>query len=422
MDLRCLENVIGKQNVRDLKIGLNTKVPSNFIDRFLEHTKYAESPTSYFEFAALTTIAAVLRDNVYMKYQLYTIYPNLYVILLSAESSNTRKGLPLSICKRLVSSADNTHVIAGTATMPAIIQRLGENYTTKGGKAIEGASGLLVAAELTSFLKKDFNAVDHLTNFYDYHEEVESLTKIGGPIALKKLCLSLIAGTNEALISDLYDERAKDGGLLARSCIVYEKNRRLINSMEYDMPDPLVSFADLKQDLQHIATLHGPMIRSKESQHIMDKWYHSLGESGLSKTGVEGRIHDTVKKIAMLLAIADLPPNSNKVITGEHMEKAIDFGVRLIQNQKVFNLGAGSGIYAKAGSIVLKLLYTQPGMKITQKRLMQMLLGEVDKETLEKIIDTFAEAGYVERYAENQGLWLRCTQEFIDTLKEKSRG
>jgi hypothetical protein len=265
-------------------------VADNFIDKVLDYTQYAESPTSYFEFAALTAIAAVLRDNVYIKFPHYTLYPNLYTILLSSESSNTRKSVPLNLVKKLVRRIDNTHVFEGTATMPAIVQTLGENFMTKGKKVIKGASGVIIASELTSFMSSEFKAIETLTDLYDAHDKWTSITKHAGSPELERVCLSIIGGTNEALVANLYDESAKEGGLLARSCIVYEKRRRHMNSLEFDQVAPRTKFEDLAKDLQHISTLSGEFTRSTEARKVMDTWYTtSLRDESLTKTGAEGR-------------------------------------------------------------------------------------------------------------------------------------
>ncbi|MCH7525594.1 MAG: hypothetical protein IIC74_11535, partial [Bacteroidetes bacterium] len=118
----------------------------------------------------------MLRDRVYIKFQLYTLYPNIYTILLSAGSSNTRKSIPLRQAQKLLKAVDNTIVIAGTATIPGIIKMLGEGHTNKKGRTTKGASGIIVATELTSFIKRDFNAVEKFTDLYDGHADWPDIT------------------------------------------------------------------------------------------------------------------------------------------------------------------------------------------------------------------------------------------------------
>lgn len=392
---------------------------NNFIDKFLDYTKHAESPTSYFEWAALTSIAAVLRDNVFIKYPHYTLYPNLYTILLSAESSNTRKSVPLNLAKKVTKSVDNTRIIAGSSTMPSIIQDLGEPFITKGRVTIEGASAFIIASELTSFIKKDFDAIEQLTDLYDFHEEWSSRTKSSGSDYLKRVCLSMLVGTNEALITDLYDEKAKDGGLLARSCIIYEKRRRHMNSLEYDLLPPKTQFEDLVKDLRHIATLKGEIKRSTDSRKVFDEWYtKSLNDDNLSKSGAEGRIHDTVRKVAMILAVSELPDKKNLTIEGHHMEKAIDYGTYLLKNQREFALGAGRSQNAIAMRLVLKLLLKTKEHKLPKRKILQFLLGDVDKEVLDKVIEHGVEANVFKFWNASNESWLQLTEDLLKLYKD----
>ena len=399
------------------------KVPDNFIDKVLDYTQHAESPTSYFEFAALTTIAAVLRDNVYIKFPHYTLYPNLYTILLSAESSNTRKSVPLNLVKALVRRVDNTHVFEGTATMPAIVQTLGEHFQTKAKKVVKGASGIIVASELTSFMSSEFKAVETLTDLFDAHDTWKSITKHAGSPELERVCLSMIGGTNEALVNNLYDESAKEGGLLARSCIVYEKRRRHMNSLEYDLVEPKTKFEDLAKDLAHISTLSGEIKRGTDARKTFDDWYRSsLSDESLTRTGAEGRIHDIVRKIAMLLCVAELPPNDKKILTTAHIERAIGYGNVILNNQREFSLGAGSGPGQKALKIVLKILLLYPGQAVSRKKLLQSLLGDVDLETLDKIIDYGVQAKLMAMGRNSSGeIAVSATPELIEMVKTKAK-
>lgn len=398
-------------------------MPVNFIDKVLDYTQHAESPTSYFEFAALTTIAAVLRDNVYIRFPHYTLYPNLYTIFLSSESSNTRKSVPLNLVKRLVRKIDNTHVFEGTATMPAIIQTLSENFQTKGKQVVKGASGIIIASELTSFISSEFKAIETLTDLYDAHDSWSAITKHAGSPDLERVCLSLIGGTNEALISSLYDERAKEGGLLARSCIIYEKRRRHMNSLEFDLVAPKTKFEDLVQDLHHISILSGEFERSTDARKKFDDWYRtSLNDDNLTKTGAEGRIHDIVRKLAMLLCCAELPPNDHKIITEEHIDRAIDFGNVILNNQREFALGSGQGPGAKALKIVLKILLLNPGKPVTRKKLLQSLLGDVDLETLDKIIDYGVQSKFMVVGRDKLGeITVSAAPELIQMVKKKAK-
>lgn len=393
----------------------------NFVDKFLEYTKDAESPESYFRWAALTMVSAIVRDRVYIKFPYYTLLPNIYTILLSEESSNTRKGVPLKLARQFIKAIDNTTVITGSATMPAIIQKLAGGHQTEKGKVIAGASGIIIATELTAFIKKDFGAVEKLTDLYDGHLDTDDMTKSSGSINIKNICLSLFAGTNSALVADLYDEKAKEGGLLARSCIIYERRRRFMNSLEFERPKPRVDAHEIISDLKHLSSLSGEFQRSTEYRKLMDHWYTTkLTDDRLTKSGAEGRIHDTARKISMLLCLAELPTQGELVLLPKHMEEAIDLSADLIANLKTFAFGAGRGQNASEAKMVLKTLYYAKDYTMSIRKLMQNMFGDIDKETLAKVLETCQDSGYIRIASVNEVPTVSLTEEFLNIMKKKT--
>ena len=150
--------------------------PKNFINQFIEYTESAESPTSYFYWTAVAMVAAVLRDKVKLVRGLQTIYPNVYVLLLSKASSNTRKGTALKQGLRILEQVDACRILGGRKTFQGIIRRLNETYTPEnGGDPIEGASCLLYSEELSASFVSDPQTLDTLTDWFDYHNRWDNV-------------------------------------------------------------------------------------------------------------------------------------------------------------------------------------------------------------------------------------------------------
>src|SRR3970282_2256759 len=123
----------------------------SFVEMFLEWTKDCESPTSYFKWAAYTAIASALRDNCWILRHDGIIYPNIYTILLSQESSHTRKSVPMKKIAAIFKEARNTKMIEGRASFQAALDELAMPDTDSNGTQIKGASCFLYTEELRSF-------------------------------------------------------------------------------------------------------------------------------------------------------------------------------------------------------------------------------------------------------------------------------
>ena len=57
---------------------------SGFISTYLKYVEPQESPAIFHTWTAISTIANVLRRRVWIERGYYTLYPNLYVILVSS--------------------------------------------------------------------------------------------------------------------------------------------------------------------------------------------------------------------------------------------------------------------------------------------------------------------------------------------------
>src|SRR5674476_1160462 len=174
----------------------------NFVELFLEHTQYYESPGSFWKWAAYTAIGAVLRDNCFRTLGDHRVYPNLYTLLL-ADSAVHRKGHPIKLCEELVKRAKSTKVISGRSSIQGILDELSRGETDKvTGKIISGGSALFSASELSAGIVNDPEAVKILTDIYDFKEEYTSRLRGSGVFRIKNICFSLIAASNEELLID----------------------------------------------------------------------------------------------------------------------------------------------------------------------------------------------------------------------------
>src|SRR5437773_9702104 len=105
----------------------------SWLTELLHSTEELESPQPFWMWSGLATIAAVVKDNVFLnRGKAYKLYPSIYVMLLAR--SGLRKGPPINLAKRLVKGVDNTRIISGRSSIQAILKEMGTAYTLPGGK------------------------------------------------------------------------------------------------------------------------------------------------------------------------------------------------------------------------------------------------------------------------------------------------
>lgn len=391
----------------------------NFVDYYLEYTQSAESPTEFFRWSALTTLAAVARDNVYHEHLLKRTYPNMYVVLF-AKSGAARKSVPCDIAYKLVREINNTTCIAGRTSIQYAIKRLSEGFTTDQGTVLSGASGFLYSEELSSFIVKDDHTIDLLTTLFDYHEKWESSTITGDTRKLENVCLTLLAGTNDALFAKVYNKDAAYGGLLGRTLIIKGDKARRKNSLMYATGAEL-SREPLVTHLKNVARLRGPMKFSEEAAAYYDKWYNETDFfKHDSETGLEARLHTHVLKVAVLLALAQAPIKME--VQRQHVQDAIDLILELLPNYRLFGSSSGAAPEAMQTAMILQELLRQQGRPVTRRALIRKYFGEINISMFDSIKVTLAEAGLIEVERDSaHNETLRASTEAIETYLHKRK-
>lgn len=322
-----------------------------FIQDLLDATKDVESPRSYFYWAGLTAVSAVLGKRVWLdRAKKYKLYPNIYTFILS-KKSGLRKGLPISAAKKLVHLASCTRIIDGQNSMQGILKDLGQVHTTDlAKKIINTAQGFLISGEFANFLIQDREAkpLTDLTDMYDTHAWEEGFKKrlaSQDMLELKGLCLTALFGSNEVHFRNAIPDNAIRGGFLARCFCVYEEKRNKVNSLMADTEDDEVvmeeiPFATLVKHLKALEDLQGPIRVSNDARKLYNAWYYDFADKEIEDdTGTMERIGDTVLKAAMNISLAE---NTEMLIRVDHMDEAIRKTTECLTNVRKLIIGAQS--------------------------------------------------------------------------------
>ena len=283
-----------------------------WLDTYMKYTENQESPTSFHKWIGLGTLGSCVGRNIWIPRIKYTIFPNLYIILI-AESARCRKSVALSIGNRLMKAMREPPMIfAQKITVEALIAALRE--TAKQGFC----SGLIFSSELAVFLGADAikkGIIPALTDLYDSPNEWTYHTRGRGKEILRNVTLSMLAATTREAIKDALPRGSVSGGFTSRIVFVYEQEpakARLFSCMdnEEDVEESEAEFlirSKLLADLNHIAsTLKGKIMFTKKARERAWDWYSQAQkvERDARSDGYFGRKHDTMFKIATLLSIS----------------------------------------------------------------------------------------------------------------------
>jgi hypothetical protein len=403
-------------------------MPKPFVDAFIDFNKDAESPESFFRWAAYATVAAALKDNVYVDLGKSVVFPNIYVILM-ARSAALRKGMPLRKAGDLLRELKVTRLLSGRTSIQAVINELGHFETDgKSGKLNTTSSAILMSEELSSFMTEDKDTIPILTDLYDNHPNWTNNLVGRGKTELKNTCVTMLAASNEILFREVYTATAIRGGLLGRTFIVRESKKKCINSLMYIEIEDDQEWLDamrkkhdnshLKESLQAISGFRGPVILEHPARVEYHKWYHELQkqiENNENDPGVVDRVHTGILKVGLAIAVGN---DFELRIKKEHIEEAIFRCTALLKNYEVLTMGSGKSQTAEPAAILLAYLFEKGG-KEKRRNVLRSNWQHFDSETLDtKLVPTLEQAGILRTIISADESWLELTDHGMGLFKK----
>ena len=372
----------------------------NWLDELLKSTEESEAPERYFWWSGLAAISAIARKNIWLDRHFYRLYPNIYVALISAKSG-ARKGIPISICKRLLQEANLSRIISGCNSIQGVIQELGQQKTLDNGTVIGEAHGIMLSDEFDSFLTDDPKSLTYLTTLYNTHEHEKGWTKTlknSAPVTLKAPCLTMLVASNEMLFDSVVKRKDVEGGFIGRTVLVRESKSRRRNSLVH-APKARMNVPELAIRLVQISKIQGEFKWTTEAGVLYDEWYQGLDiDDTDDRTGTINRLGDQVLKVAMLLSLSrkdDLNLEREDVeLSIEKCEECAGTAVRITPSNESSN-----GDRPNAMKLVIETIIRSTGLKITKASMLSKLQRyQLHTKDVDREINDLLNMGWVDRH------------------------
>lgn len=371
-----------------------------WIDTYLEYTKEQESPKSFNLMTGFAVLSASIGRNIWLPRIKYTIFPNLYIILIAA-SAKCRKSVAVGIGKKLLTAMETPPMIfAQKLTPEALIDAIMDS------KYQDQCFGLIFSDELSVFLSADAmkrGIIPVLTSFYDSHSEWSYHTKGGGKKPIKNSSLALLAATTRDDFINSMPKSAIGGGFTSRLILVYEErpsHLKLFNPVNAQGEEIEETYKEgvlrghLIHDLNHMKkNIKGNVKLTKEAKVKADEWYTQEHETDRdsSTDGYFGRKHDTMFKIAALLCISE---SDELLIQVHHIKRALQILSVTEKNMELLVSRIGT---TEAGSITERVLsYITNAPNIGHSILLRKCWRFASAQELTGIIRTLIDSGEID--------------------------
>tara|TARA_R110000868_G_scaffold81743_1_gene231157 strand:+ start:9020 stop:10252 length:1233 start_codon:yes stop_codon:yes gene_type:complete len=381
---------------------------SSFLRDYEILTQNNEVPKSFHLYASLVALSSIVSSRVWLDLGLFTIRPNLYVILTG--EPGVKKTTAMSIAKRLLRElGDQVPLSAECQTKEALVQSMGESQklctvekdqVPAHFKPIDDDNSKfqytpmsVFVTELSQFVGSS-NAghmLDFLTTIYD-EEMFVNATKGKGVDTLPMPYLTLLGCTVPAWITSKLKDDVISGGFSRRAIFVYEQRaedatgkplRIALPSVNKEMEDAWERVVAKAKRLLH---LKGPYAWGTRAKEFYVTWYETLKEpEDPLLSGWFNSVHVQMLKIAMLISASEWETGV-PTLDIVHMKTSIKL-LDLIEKNipKVFK-GVGRNELFGIGNKLLEILEsTQDGL-VSERFVKTQLFREADISEIAKII------------------------------------
>ncbi len=285
------------------------RLPKGILKGFADFTDDTEIPSIFSLWVGISTISAALGRDSFIDMGHYTIYPNLYIVLV-AGSAKCRKSTSIGVGRKFIESIlPPITTLAQKMTPEALIGRLSGVGVKDQDLLIKQAEGLFVVDELSTLIDRNAflnGMIPLLTRLYDC-EDFTYDTKSRGIESVENPCLSIIGGSTIEWIKEHIPVAAIGGGFTARIIFVYK------DSFDKLVPWPTLTKETIKiqqaiqHDLDEVRKIRGQFRLEIKAKDIYSEEYEKFIRNSelfedTNLAGYAGRRATTLLKVAMVIS------------------------------------------------------------------------------------------------------------------------
>lgn len=418
---------------------------------YKKYTEQSEAPEPFHLWTGMSILSGVLRRNVHLDQGYYTVYPNLYVVLVAPPGA-CKKSVALNIGLGLLRKVPGINIESNKMTPQSIIHTLSGHTATNATpkSTAQKTKGLLTEEEkkaeqqaqlkaamasinlkqecTTTLASTEFSVmlgVDAhqngllalLTDLYDCPTYWSYKTINRGTEELHNVFLNIIAASTPDWLGSSIPGDAIGGGFTSRILFVAQNKKRKNNPRPHLSDEEKHLAKVLIEDLTHISKLKGEMLLTDDAEKFFSEWYNTRPMQHMDERfwGYLERKPDHLLKIATILSVSF---SDDLIITQEHLEMGLVLLERLEARMPDAFRGIG-GAGAKNIERVIDQIVAVGGT-IEFRELARKNYRYLNSQELAIVIQTMAEAGMVIDRIAGQRRTIELTA-FAPTTKEEKK-
>jgi len=378
---------------------------TNWISSYELFTDNSEPPLLYRTWSAVSCIAAALQRKCCLPWGSLTFYPNFYIVLVGPPAA--RKGTAMSPAEDFLDGLQ-IKMASEAITREALIRELHEandNIIDNASGEVSYHSSLTVfSPELTVFLGyNNPQLLSDLTDWFDCRKRWTYRTKTQGTDEIFGVFLNLFGATTPDLIRATMPLDAIGGGLTSRMVFVYEENKGKIVPAPFFSPSELALRDKLMADLEKIHLLRGEFRPTEEFLEFWVDWYTKQGDvRPMPDKKFDGYVERRPMHLIKLSMIMNASRTDSMILECIDLENAL----ALLERTEVKMARTFAGVGANNTGGILAQVMAEIGKRknITFGELLNIFYQDVDKRTLEAMLETLESMRFAQRTFSGDGV------------------
>jgi hypothetical protein len=289
---------------------------ADFFSAYIHYVRDQEPPNIFNRWAAIVSLGAFLERDVWFKHGHFTVFPNLYVMLLG--KSGTRKTRAIKLVKKLIQTAGYSTIAADkTSKEKFLIDLSMQNLNgTNGHDILDSVFGnrefettpcFIMADEFNSFFGNDvLSFVADLGVFFDYEGVYRNRLKNSKSVEIPNPIISILTGNTPTMLCKTFPPEVLGQGFFSRLLMVYSDVMPWKRNTFPPEPDSMET-AELVNWLKVTKSkLMGEINIDLTARNLLDKLYKSFkGLEDVRFESYSNRRFEQLIKLCVLHAIAD---------------------------------------------------------------------------------------------------------------------
>lgn len=374
------------------------RIPYGIIKAICLYCEGTEIPDIFALWSGIICVSAALGRDSFVDQGVFTVYPNLYVLLVAA-SAKCRKSTSIMIAYKFLDKVSpKINILCQKITAEYLIGELSGTIAKEVKVVIPQASGIAIADEVSTLIDRNAFAsglIPLLTKLYDC-EDFPYGTRSRGLELVRNPCLTIFGGSTIKWIKESIPIVSIGGGFTSRIIFVYKE------ASKNEVPWPVLSeeksklAEDIVHDLSEITKLRGAFVFTPEAINLYSNEYKNFRSSSflfnnLMLEGYAGRRHVLVIKLSMILSAS---VRDNRIVNAEDVAVAIDILRNAEISMPLVMEAITSEVVGDLCEEVLAMIKCKK--EISRVEILRTMKRKLSSRELDVILDTLQQAGVIE--------------------------